>query len=84
MMCQPDLFDVSRTHRSPTQASRILDYLLAGHRLTPLDALNRFGCMRLAARIHELRRQGYSIEEQTVQTPTGKRVAQYSILRLAA
>ena len=31
--------------------------------LTPLDALRDHGCMRLAARIHELRAEGYDIRK---------------------
>ena len=37
-----------------TQTDEILQALRAGERLTPLAALERFGCFRLAARIHEL------------------------------
>ena len=65
------------THRRPTQAGRILAHLRAGNRLTAIEALERFQCFRLAARIHELRREGHRIEEQMVETPSGKRVAQY-------
>ncbi len=32
--------------------------------ITPLEALNRFGCFRLAARISELRQEGYQIHTQ--------------------
>jgi hypothetical protein len=67
------------THCRPTQAGRILAYLRAGNRLTALDALESFGCFRLAARIHELRREGWAIEERTVETRGGKRVAEYSM-----
>jgi hypothetical protein len=42
-------------------------------------ALESFGCFRLAARIHELRRDGWQIEERTVETRGGKRVAEYSL-----
>ena len=34
---------------------QILEHMKRGHCVTPLDALRRFGCMRLAARISELR-----------------------------
>ena len=44
-----------------TQSEAILQHLQAGNVLTPLDALNKFGCFRLAARIIELRRRGYNI-----------------------
>jgi hypothetical protein len=63
----------------PTQAKRILRYLQAGHRLTAWDALEQFGCFRLAARIHELRRDGWQIIERTVETASGKRIAEYSM-----
>ena len=89
MTRQPDLADwvVANVIRpapkgknaKPTQAKRILRYLQAGHRLTPMDALEQFGCFRLAARIHELRREGWAIEERTVETRGGKRVAEYSL-----
>jgi len=67
------------THRRPTQAGRILAYLREGNRLTALEALERFGCFRLAARVHELRREGHAIRERTVETRGGKRVAEYSL-----
>jgi hypothetical protein len=66
-----------KTHRAPSQAQRILRHLQAGHSLTPLEALERFGCFRLAARVHELRREGYAVLEETVTTAQGKRVARY-------
>jgi len=44
-----------------TQTEHILQALQRGERLTPLDALNRFGCFRLAARVAELRVDGHDI-----------------------
>jgi hypothetical protein len=44
-----------------------------------LDALELFGCFRLAARIHELRRDNWQINERTVETASGKRIAEYSL-----
>lgn len=44
-----------------TQESQILAALERGERLTPADALNRFGCFRLAAIIHKLKRKGHPI-----------------------
>jgi len=80
MTWQPELtFAPVETHKRPTQATRILLYLKAGHRLTPLDALELFGCFRLAARVHELRREGWQIVERTVETASGKRIAEYSL-----
>ena len=66
-------------HKNPTQAAVILDHLSAGKELTALDALSLFGCFRLAARVHELRREGWEIEEKTVTGSNGKRYASYYI-----
>jgi len=78
MTWQPELsFGQPETHRRPTQAGKILAYLQAGNRLTALEALQQFGCFRLAARIHELRNQGWQIAERMVETSSGKRVAEY-------
>jgi hypothetical protein len=65
------------SNSNPTQAKVILDHLLTGRPITALDALNQYGCFRLAARIHELRKH-YDIEEQIV-TRNGKRYASYYI-----
>ena len=46
-----------------SQKQQILSALKAGDALTPLDALNRFGCFRIGARIWELRREGYNIKD---------------------
>lgn len=62
-----------------TQREAIADHLKAGHALTPLEALNLFGCLRLGARVWELKREGLNIGCTMVETPSGKRVAQYSI-----
>ena len=45
-----------------TQTAIILDHLSSGKKLTPIDALNEFGCFRLAARIGELREMGHDIK----------------------
>jgi len=45
-----------------TQKALILKHLLRGMSLTPLEALIRFGCFRLGARIYDLRKEGYTIE----------------------
>ena len=42
-------------------SQNILEWLTNGHTLTPLEALKRFGCLRLSARIHDLRAAGHDI-----------------------
>ena len=48
------------------QSTQILRYLKAGKTLDALGALDHFGCFRLAARIYDLRCQGWPIETVTV------------------
>jgi hypothetical protein len=59
-----------------TQTQMVLDALRRGP-LTPLEALERFGCFRLAARVLELREQGHAIWVERHTLPNGKRVARY-------
>ena len=59
-----------------TQNARILHYLKFGRRLTPIAALRLFGTFRLAARIWELRQEGYRIGRGT-RTVNGKTFAEY-------
>lgn len=46
--------------------------------LTPYDAA-RFGCLRLAARVKDLRDQGHQIHTEIVKNVTGKRYARYTL-----
>ena len=41
-----------------TQRKEILRYMRERGSITPLEALQHFGCLRLAARILELREEG--------------------------
>ena len=45
-----------------SQEKKILNYLQNGNELTPLEALYFFGCLRLGARIYDLRSKGHQIE----------------------
>lgn len=64
-----------------SQCSKILGVLLDGGAITPLEALTKFGCFRLSARIHDLRhKQGFdNIVTEKVRTSNGKLVAQYRL-----
>lgn len=61
-----------------TQTDQIRAHLEQGHSLTSLQALQQFGCMRLAARVGELRDAGMQIDCEMVKTGTGKKVARYT------
>jgi hypothetical protein len=60
-----------------SQSLSILNHLIAGGSLTPLESLNLFGCMALSQRIGELKREGYPIRRELVETPGHKHVARY-------
>ena len=47
------------------QTELILLYMQQYGSITQLDALRDIGCMRLASRIADLKRQGYPIESRT-------------------
>ena len=52
-----------------TQCDRILRHLKDYGSITPMEAMNEYGIMRLAARINDLRAQGIAIESEV---KTGK------------
>ena len=62
-----------------TQNAQILAHLKAGKTITPRQADREFNCMRLSARIYDLRQEGHPISKQMVKTPSGKHVAEYWI-----
>lgn len=64
------------TARQTSQKASVKGYLLTGNSITPVDALNWFGCFRLAAIIHTLRAEGMVIKTETVDK-AGKRYAKY-------
>ena len=69
-----------------SQATQIADWLRAGNPITPLEALDRFGCNRLAARIGNLKDAGMDIHAEMVEVATRAgttRVARYSLKREA-
>lgn len=64
---------------SQSQESKILDWMLRGHRINGIDALNFFGCFRLPARIADIQKRGFRVQSEYITTITGKRVKQYWI-----
>lgn len=65
---------------SKSQKDMILDHLMSGRSLTPMEALNLYGSFRLGARIADIRAEGYIVYTEMVKdSKTGKRYAQYSM-----
>lgn len=61
-----------------TQTEQIREHLESGKPITPIDALNEYGCFRLGARIYDLRREGMAIEREMI-TRRGKSYASYRL-----
>lgn len=49
-----------------TQTDKILKFMREGNRITPLDAMREFACMRLGARIYDLKMAGIPICSRTI------------------
>lgn len=63
-----------------SQSDRIIDWLASGRSLTPLQAMSRFQCARLAARVWALKKDGHRIQAEMVRRG-GKSFAQYRLAR---
>jgi len=64
-----------------SQNKLILEHLQAGKSITPLDALYKFGCLRLSGRIKNLRDEGHPIKTDIITVKkTRKRIASYSLV----
>lgn len=64
-----------------TQTEQIRAHLESGQSITPLQALSEYGCLRLGARIYELRREGMAIARDLVTHPRNpkKHFARYRL-----
>lgn len=65
--------------RKESQNKSILAWMKQGNAITPLIALNRFGCFRLSARIKDLRDIGYNISREII-CENEKHYASYSLI----
>jgi hypothetical protein len=65
--------------QSLSQTKKIKRHLLKGHSVTPIEALNKWGCFRLGARIYDLQRSPHylNIESRMKLLRSGKRVSEY-------
>ena len=61
-----------------SQTDLILQYLTSGAPLTPLEALQKFGTLRLSERIRECEKMGVPITHTMVKVGT-KRVCSYKL-----
>jgi len=72
-------------NRMKTQKMLIARHLLTGKAITRGEAQDLYGIARLAPRIHELKKDGYSIKAQKIKVPCrdgrGVYVSQYYMSR---
>lgn len=65
---------------SRSQKEMILGHMMSGRPITPLEALDLYGSLRLGARIADIRADGYIVYKEMVRDArTGKRYARYSM-----
>lgn len=62
-----------------TQVNLILDYMRKGNSITSIQALEMFGCFRLASRISEIKKQGVGIKTSMIHNGD-KHYASYRIM----
>jgi hypothetical protein len=61
-----------------TQTQQILNHLQLGKTITPLEALDLYGCLRLGARIWDIKQLGYDVNTKIKVVGQHKHVAEYS------
>lgn len=70
-------------NKRPKQADRIIRYMQRYGSITQLQALRDLGCLRLASRISELKKNGYDINKRMIKVKDREgnacSVAEYSL-----
>jgi hypothetical protein len=56
----------TRAFKPGSQAFRILEHMLSGKSITPLQAAKLFNCYALHSRISEIRESGWNVKKQMV------------------
>lgn len=64
-----------------SQCDMIAAWLERGFSITSLEALNMFGCLRLASRICDLKERGLNIGKKIITLPNKKRVCEYFLVK---
>jgi hypothetical protein len=64
-----------------SQRLQVQRHLAKGLSITPLQALEKFGCLTLSQRIGEIKRDGFKVQSTMIEVG-GKRVASYTMAKL--
>tara|TARA_R100000734_G_C3316464_1_gene108969 strand:+ start:1983 stop:2192 length:210 start_codon:yes stop_codon:yes gene_type:complete len=67
----------------PSQEDQIYLHLKKYGKIDAMEALKKYNCFRLSARIFDLKQQNINIETDHVTLKNGKRVAQYKLIKEA-
>lgn len=62
-----------------TQNDTLLNHMMTGRSISPLEALGLYGVFRLAARMFELKAMGVDIQKNTKVDINGKQYAEYFV-----
>ena len=65
--------------KTPTQTESIKRHLERKGSINALEALDHYGCFRLAARINDLKNEGMDIQANKVRTSNGATISRYYI-----
>jgi len=63
-----------------SQKTKILKHLEEGKPITPIDALDLYGCFRLSDVIFKLKQEGHDIQTNMVENQNGKKFASYTLM----
>ena len=63
--------------KTTSQRQKILKDLKDGAKLTGIDALAKYGCFRLPARIGEIKKMGFEIHTEMINLRNGTHIARY-------
>ena len=64
--------------KKKTQKERVLEFMEEGNSITPIEALERFGCFRLAHIIWEIRKDRHVYTRMIKHPKYGTKFAEYS------
>lgn len=59
---------------------KVLAHLRSVGSISSMEALRNFGCFRLAARIYDLKEDGWAIKTIMITTKGNKRIARYRLI----
>ena len=72
---------ITEMKHTASQTDRIASLLERGRSITAMQALEKFDCFRLSARIQNLRDNGMRIVTHKCRTSTGKVIAKYKLAK---